>query len=304
MQIGISSMALLPKFLEPGIQLIREKRYNSALDSLSEDISQLTDFELLFLNWVYESLDFAQMNDFKFCEVILENPLNARPLVQDFLIQICNQFTIKKTVHAPFLNVNLISIDSYIKKASIQEYLDALDFAAKIGAQKITIHPGKPTSNSSAYQEYYNQSFLEAITEIGNYYAQNHQDQFDLCIENMPSMEQFFMQPQTIRDFFDSQPFQNFHLTLDTAHAWTCGGDAIIEEFVEKFPDKLAHVHIVDNNSFTDDPHLEVGIGQINFEQFIAHLKDISYDGTLTIEIYGRNVCQRSREIIQSYIDS
>ena len=120
------------------------------------------------------------------------------------------------------------------------------------------------------------------MAQIGNRYRQHYKDQFQLCIENMPIMEGFFMQPADIRDYFDQPELEDIGLTLDTAHAWTCGGDEIIESFIELLPDKLAHVHLVDNNSFTNDPHLEIGIGNINFEQCMEELKGIGYKGTVT----------------------
>ena len=122
MEVGVSSLALLPKCLEPGIQLIREKKYNPNMEAYLENISLYSEFELLFLNWMYESLKYAQSNEFAFLEITFENPLNVRAEVKQGLINMCQAFSINKTVHAPFLHVNLISVDDYLKR----------DFGARI----------------------------------------------------------------------------------------------------------------------------------------------------------------------------
>ncbi len=58
-----------------------------------------------------------------------------------------------------------------------------------------------------------------------------------------------------------------------------------ILEFINRFGDRIQHVHISDNFGRRDD-HLAVGEGAIDFKVLIDALKKIHYDDTMTLEIF------------------
>ena len=58
--------------------------------------------------------------------------------------------------------------------------------------------------------------------------------------------------------------------------------------FIEKFPERIKHVHLHDNrggNSHTDDLHLPPGEGVIDFQGLFEALRLIHYDRTVTLEL-------------------
>lgn len=59
------------------------------------------------------------------------------------------------------------------------------------------------------------------------------------------------------------------------------------EQFIEKFHNKLKHVHLHDNDG-EKDLHLPLGTGSINWENLIKILKKY-YNGTITLEIFSRD---------------
>ena len=101
-----------------------------------------------------------------------------------------------------------------------------------------------------------------------------------VCIENLSeNVEQ--MAP-----IFDALPSLN--LTLDLGHAQLLSDRNTSFGFIEKFPDRIRHIHAHDNlggDSSADDLHLPVGKGLIEFVDIFRRLNQIRYDGTLTLEL-------------------
>ena len=57
-------------------------------------------------------------------------------------------------------------------------------------------------------------------------------------------------------------------------------------DFIEKFHERIRHVHLHDNFG-KDDLHLPMGAGIIDWEKIIRALKQ-HYDGTITLEIFSK----------------
>ncbi|MBW1736932.1 MAG: sugar phosphate isomerase/epimerase, partial [Deltaproteobacteria bacterium] len=58
--------------------------------------------------------------------------------------------------------------------------------------------------------------------------------------------------------------------------------------FIDRFPERIKHVHIHDNrggDSPDDDLHLPVGKGIIEFGKIFRKVKEIGYHGTITLEL-------------------
>ncbi len=82
-------------------------------------------------------------------------------------------------------------------------------------------------------------------------------------------------------------------LTLDLGHAQLLSEENTSFGFMERFPDRIKHIHIHDNrggNSPADDLHLPVGEGIIDFERIFRKLKAIGYNGTMTLELRPREI--------------
>ena len=101
-----------------------------------------------------------------------------------------------------------------------------------------------------------------------------------LCIENLSE------NAEHMAPIFDALPSLN--LTLDLGHAQLLWDQNTSFGFIEKFPDRIRHIHLHDNlggDSNTDDLHLPVGKGAVDFEGIFRKLNQIGYDGTMTLEL-------------------
>jgi sugar phosphate isomerase/epimerase len=101
-----------------------------------------------------------------------------------------------------------------------------------------------------------------------------------VCIENL-SEEARDMEPAFIQ-------IPSLMMTLDLGH-----GELLCDKnrclgFIEKFPERIRHVHLHDNrggNSHTDDLHLPPGEGVIDFKSLFEALHRMGYHHTLTLEL-------------------
>jgi sugar phosphate isomerase/epimerase len=101
-----------------------------------------------------------------------------------------------------------------------------------------------------------------------------------VCIENLSEGA------RDLEPAFHEIP--SLRMTLDLGH-----GELLCEKnrslgFIEKYPDRIRHVHLHDNrggNSHTDDLHLPPGEGVIDFKRLFEALCQIHYDRTVTLEL-------------------
>jgi sugar phosphate isomerase/epimerase len=101
-----------------------------------------------------------------------------------------------------------------------------------------------------------------------------------VCIENLSE------EARDLEPAFHEIP--SLMMTLDLGH-----GELLCEknrslDFIEKFPERIKHVHLHDNrggNSHTDDLHLPPGEGVIDFKGLFEALCRMDYDRTVTLEL-------------------
>jgi sugar phosphate isomerase/epimerase len=249
-----------------------------------------------YLEWVQGSFEFAEKHHFDAIEVIIEHPLNTSALEE--FVRICNGFHMPKTIHAPFLEHNLMVMDQIINRAALAEYLQIIDIAAAIKAQNITYHTGAPIKMLGFLYPCYRQILLQNAAAIAQKYQEYSDPSFQICFENMPQMVNFFGTTGQIREYFDTTEFSGFKMTLDTSHGWTMGGDQVLEELIKTMKDKIVHTHFVDNITFDNDPHIAVGTGKIDFQRILKTLQEVEYSGYITIEVMGAEAALKSKEYL------
>ena len=101
-----------------------------------------------------------------------------------------------------------------------------------------------------------------------------------LCLENLSETAEH------LAPIFGALPSLN--LTLDLGHAQLLSDKNTSFGFIEKFPDRIKHIHAHDNlggNSQADDLHLPVGKGVVDFDGIFPSLNQIEYRGTITLEL-------------------
>jgi sugar phosphate isomerase/epimerase len=168
-----------------------------------------------------------------------------------------------------------------IRQASLQEVLGALETASDLGAEKVVVHPGYIDGMAVHVLGHAMALVMEGLEK---FWLRATQLGMPLCIENMFPRVGPFVEPDDFEPIFAS--FPQMKLVLDTGHA-NIGdhtGRRVID-FIDRFGDRLFHLHVSDNNGRKDD-HQPVGHGNIRFKAVARALRRVGYDGTLTLEIF------------------
>lgn len=101
-----------------------------------------------------------------------------------------------------------------------------------------------------------------------------------VCIENLSE------NAAHLSGVFEALPSLN--MTLDLGHAQLLAAQNTGFGFMERFPERIHHIHLHDNlggTSVADDLHLPVGKGIIDFEGLFKDLSRIGYNRTITLEL-------------------
>ena len=120
----------------------------------------------------------------------------------------------------------------------------------------------------------YKIGFLKRLTE------RTYGSGITVCLENLSE------NAAQLAEVFAAVPALN--LTLDLGHAELLSKENTSFGFLEKYLDRIKHIHLHDNQGGTspkDDLHLPVGEGKIDFHKIFQRLHAVDYSGTMTLEL-------------------
>ena len=222
---------------------------------------------------------------FDYVELTMDPPEAAPQKVlaqKKSILNLLNRYKMGITGHLPTFVWTSDLYDS-LRKASIQENVEAIEASAELGIEKLVLHPGYITGMGKFVIDKakgYGLESIDAILKKANSLGMT------LCIENMFPQANFLTQPQEFQEVFET--FPEIRLALDIGHA-NLGGDrnrAI--EFIQLYGYRIGHIHANDNFG-KEDNHLPIGAGIIDFDRIIKALKQTSYDETMTIEVFSKD---------------
>jgi sugar phosphate isomerase/epimerase len=178
---------------------------------------------------------------------------------------------------APYLPINNPS--PLIRQAALDELRRSIDAAAILGATLCTTHfLGWPSHLSEAAgYEYYRQMY-EILLRHGASQG------VAIALENGPENTH---QLKYFRQIFHRLP--ELKLLFDIGHGNIKTAKSLTRDYLFSLSDRLAHVHISDNDGQGDD-HLPIGApmrGGIDLGHELRGLRSFRYDGGITVEVFG-----------------
>lgn len=205
---------------------------------------------------INETLDIAKRDGFELIEILSEGPYVAyRLLKDDELIRDKKKSDIEINIHAPTVDLNLASLNDGIRRESVKQTCQTVDIANKIGANAITIHPGKIGRDDKELRKYAIELAVESISKCVDY-GKEH-GKIKVSVENLP--KRFSFLGNSVEEIEYIQENTGSKITIDTGHANTCKD---CEEFFKL--KNIEYFHINDNNGIKDQ-HLVLGEGTLDF---------------------------------------
>jgi sugar phosphate isomerase/epimerase len=156
----------------------------------------------------------------------------------------------------------------------LPKLLKILSLMPQLKMRLLTIHlwldPRFVNPDVIAYKVGFLKRLLKTADDVG----------ITVCIENLSE------NAAHLSGVFETLP--SLHLTLDLGHAQLLTAQNTGFGFMQKFPERIRHIHLHDNlggTSVADDLHLPVGKGIIDFEGIFKNLSLIKYNRTITLEL-------------------
>lgn len=166
----------------------------------------------------------------------------------------------------------------------------AVRLTRSFGAKYLIIHPDMPfgwdDEPDPSFSYGTNLALFRAILPVAE------EEGVILCIENMPMKAHEISRTKRMYEFVCEIGHPNLGMCLDTGHANVFGDDC--GEAVRLIAPVLKTLHVHDNMGDRDS-HLPPFDGTIHWESFTAALREIGFDGVLSIEAMLR-IHERSAE--------
>lgn len=222
---------------------------------------------------------------FDYLEIAMDAPFAHHTKIREHkkeLLKGLDRCGMAVVCHLPTF-VSTADLTDSLREASLQETIQSMRVAAELRAAKAVLHPsvihGLGAAMHDLSRRYAAAALEQLLTEAGRL-------RLTICIENMFPHTLSLVRPEDFGAVFGR--FPDARLALDTGHAHIEGGLQRILAFIERFADRIGHVHASDNFGRNDD-HLPIGAGIIDFARIAKALKNIGYDDTITLEVFSKD---------------
>ncbi len=230
-----------------------------------------------------DTLEFIENLGLEYAELVHQYPFEQ--IDPDIL----ESYNLKYSMHAPFMDINIASLQEKSRLSSIEQIKSSIDLANKIDAEAVVVHPGLiPFLANKYFKDRVYETTNNSIKQLGDYGK-------DLgvltTIENMPTFEGMIY--QNLKDLDEILTTYDMAMTLDIGHANHVGYAPD-----EMIFDSIKHIHAHDNFG-DDDAHLALGEGSIDLKYIIDSLEKKNYDGIYIIEVNDYDSIKKSYEYIK-----
>jgi sugar phosphate isomerase/epimerase len=161
-----------------------------------------------------------------------------------------------------------------LEKGYLPKIKEILPHMERLGMSLLTIHLWLDSRFVSEDAIQYKIDFLSRAVDLAT------DAQITLCLENLS---------ETSADLeLAFQEVALLQMTLDIGHAQLFTEVNRSHEFLDRFPERIKHVHVHDNRggrSHLADLHLPPGKGIIGFESIFQKLRRTGYSGRVTLEL-------------------
>lgn len=181
-------------------------------------------------------------------------------------------------VHLPY-RFDHCSPHDHVRDGACRELEAAVDAAVEMGAEKGVMH----ALSLAEPERWGREPILDAIRQsVQRLTAYGIDRDFEVVVENMKGLVPASDLPSLLAD---TTP--DARMCLDTGHAYVTGMDGREQAaLIREHGDRISHVHLNDTRIDSDDEHLPLGLGTVDFEPLAAAVVETEWRGTCTHEVY------------------
>jgi sugar phosphate isomerase/epimerase len=215
--------------------------------------------------------------DTKYIEILDDGTHDLNKARIEVLKEAAKSYSLTYSLHAPFADINIASPVKPMLNASLKRLTQSLSNAHAIDAKMWVFHPGQRTGIGQFYP---GADYKQMYRSIEFLYAKAEEYGMNIAMENLPAKYWFLMNtPQEFQKMYKETSLP-IGIALDLGHANLEGQ---IQPFFNQLADKIVHIH-ASNNDGSDDQHLGVEDGSIDYVWFSETLKKIGYSNAVVVE--------------------
>jgi len=181
------------------------------------------------------------------------------------------------SVHAPFVDINIASLNPELRRVMLKRLEKSMLYARQLKSRMWVFHSGWKTGVSEFYP---NADWQLNLRSIRTLLATAKKLKVEISVENTPEPFPFLLKNMQEFALFYSELGSDLGMTLDIAHANTVHQTI---EFIDKFSDRIVHMHASDNNG-KYDAHRGIGRGNSDWQALAKTLKRVNYKGFIMLE--------------------
>jgi sugar phosphate isomerase/epimerase len=222
---------------------------------------------------------------FDYLEITMDAPFAHHTLIREqkeAILTALNRHGMALTCHLPTF-VSTADLTDSLREASIQETLASMRCAADLQPLKVVVHPSIIRGLGAMLRDLADE---HARTTLARLVKEAERLNLTICLENMMPNSQSLVRPEDFDDILHT--YSSIQMTLDIGHAHINGRMQRILAFIDRFGDRIGHIHASDNFGRNDD-HLPIGAGAIDFPAVVKALRNIGYDDTITLEVFSKD---------------
>lgn len=196
------------------------------------------------------------------------------------------------TFHGAFLGIDIAAIDPVMMTRSRELCRQSMEIASKIGVSGVVFHTGLI---GGLRLDYYLRHWLE---EAQAFFGELCGEYPEITVFMENSFEQ---EPDVFTELMQrTKDIPNYRLCLDYGHGILT--QTAPDVWVRDFAPYLGHMHLNDND-LRDDLHLIPGKGKIDFPKWLELIRQISYDGSVLLEVTGHEKAEASYEFMKRIVN-
>jgi len=201
------------------------------------------------------------------------------------------------TVHAPFRDLNIASLNAGAYEAARVDTLRALEIAAEIGARVLNVHPGIHSYYPERYWAQMKDAERRVYEELSGYGTPRG---IRIVAENLIRTNVHFEDTWNLDGIIalhDAWRGELKGVCVDTGHANQAGLDPAAA--IRRLGSRVKHLHLQDNHGGPIDEHLPIGDGVIDWDGVFDALEGIDFDGFAVFEF---GPADRQREAVERLV--
>ena len=201
-----------------------------------------------------------------------------RALLADLRLALTNLNAFTLFAQGDTWHPSWIEPDAAARRRRIEHTMACIELARDLGAPGISLEPSGPVpealDRADALRLY--RDGLEQVLPTAEACG------VDLLVEPEPHL--LIERPEQFEELAAALPHPRLGLNFDIGHFYCVGVDPA--EAARRLAPHIRHVHLEDIAASREHRHLVPGRGAVDLRGTIAALRDVGYDGWITVELY------------------